>query len=388
MRARLLLLSAPLFCTQGSGGLTFTLEVVQLADAPRRLAASDLDGDRDVDLFVLADRQGDSALLQALTNDGAGGLSLGWSEIQAAGTLPLPWDVDLADTDGDGDADLLYVIPSGAPYERFNDGQGHFDEFGHVPAFALRAEQNPADLDEDGDVDLVYYEEDIIGYFGTLEGQGDGSFDFDLSTEVFGGLGSFDLARRFDLGTGEGSGDPSGDLTGDGLRDTVMASTNGLQLIAGKPPSGGSALPGWSAPQSLGVTDCADVIQVDLDGDARPDVAASVPSMNAVVVFLALPSGGLGEPSFYIAGRKPNAIASADLDLDGHVDVVVANPTTSSLTVLRGSAGGVLLAPEPHLVGRRPTDVAAADLDGDGDLDLAVACAISRRVALLFNDTL
>ena len=381
MRSRLWLVSAPLLFAQGSGDLTFTLGVVQLADGPRRVAAADLDGDGDVDLCVVSQAAGSNARLQVLENQG-GAFAFGWSLVQGIGTLGEPWDVDLVDTDGDLDLDLLYALPSGEPFQRFNDGAGGFDLTGELPASSAvpRAEQNLADMDGDGAVDLVYSELDLFGYFGTHAGNGDGSFQ-PFPNDV--PSGAFDFANRFDLGLQSGSGD----LNGDGLRDAVMASTSGLTLLRGKAPTFGT-LPGWVQPETILGQACRDVVVVDLDGDAHPDVLATVPALNAVAVLLGMPPGAPGAPTFYVAGRKPDAIAVADLDLDGFQDVVVANPTTSSVTVLRGAAGGVLLAPEAHLVGRRPTDIAAADLDGDGDVDLAVTCAISRRVALLFNDTL
>ncbi|HZL99137.1 MAG TPA: FG-GAP-like repeat-containing protein, partial [Planctomycetota bacterium] len=246
-----LLQVAVVLVAAGSGGLGFWKSIVDVPDVPKRLDAADLDGDGDVDLFVLADAAGEASSLQVLLNDG-GQFTPGWSATQSLSEQDLPWDLDLADTDNDGDADALYLLPYGAPYQRFNDGDAGFDDLEFVPTFAGRAEQEPVDMDDDGDIDLVYYEEDIVGYLGTLQGSGDGSFEFDLSTETW-GLGSFDLARRIEIG----------DIDGDGLRDAAMASKNGLQFIPTRPPGAGSTLPGFFDSETLYVTACADVDLAD-----------------------------------------------------------------------------------------------------------------------------
>jgi hypothetical protein len=374
---RLVLLVALLLIVGGSGGLTFVLTNVDVDGAPRRLDAADLDGDGDIDLFVLADGDGQSASLQVLRNDG-GTFSSGWSALESADSDDLPWDVNLADTDGDGDRDVLYVHPAANPRERFNDGAGNFPTTGFIDSFSQRAQQEPADTDENGDVDLVYLEADIVGYFGTMKGKGDGTFDWDVSTETI-VPGSADTACRFVLG----------DVTGDGWPDAAMASINGLQFMRGEGPDGGSTLPGFiPSVLKLYPKACLDVVLVDLNGDGRLDIVASVPSSNCVAVLVTRASGQPGPARLFSAGTAPDAIAAADLDLDGNSDVVAANPTTKSVTVLRGTGSGGLFAPASLTVGRRPTDIVAADLDDDGDTDLAVTCALDGAVSVLLNDSL
>ena len=313
--------------------------------------------------------------LQVLLND-AGGFSPGWSVTEAVGSLTEPWDLDLADTDGDGDLDLLYVVPSGGPAMRSNDGRGQFDEMVYLPAFALRAHQEPADVDGDGDIDIVYLEEDIIPYFGTLEGDGTGDFQFNLFTEIYSGLGWFDLQRRFELA----------DMDDDGLLDTLLAGKSGLKFIRGRPPTFGD-MPGWDNPVPILDLPCLDVVLVDLDGDGRLDVVTSVPSQQGVVVLLTQPSGTLGPPRVFAAGPVPDALAAADLDLDGHADIIVTDPRSQTVSVLRGKGDGTLHLPQDIAVDRRPSDVVAADFDQDGDIDLAVACAGASSVSLLVNTT-
>lgn len=374
---RLAIVAVSLLAATGVGGLVLKPTLVDVQDAPRRLDAADLDGDGDVDLFVVADGAGEAASLQVLLNDG-GDFTPGWTAAESSSSGTLPFDVDLADTDNDGDPDVLYVLPfGGSPKQRFNDGTGQFSSAAYLPVYAPRAEQEPADFDADGDVDIAYFEEDITGYFGTMQGDGSGSFEFDFSTETWFGLfGTFDLGRRIELG----------DLTGDGIPDAAMASTNGLGFFESGPiGSSASGLPKWQNQVELYLQPCADVALADLDGNARLDIMATVPSLHSIVVFVHATSG-FSLPRFYPAGAGPLAMATTDLDLDGHVDVVVTN-SNNRLNVLLGTGTGGFLPPKGFRVGKQPVDVVAADFDDDGDDDLAVACSQAGHVTVLLNNT-
>ncbi|HZL99007.1 MAG TPA: FG-GAP-like repeat-containing protein [Planctomycetota bacterium] len=353
---------------------------VALGDTPRRLAAADLDGDGDTDLFVVERIDNDHAELQVLLNDG-GQFNPGWSAVDPAHNAEssVVWDADLADTDADGDVDVVYVVPFGTPCQRFNDGQGQFGPLVGVPTYSFKFENELEDLDGDGSADLVYYEPDIFFdlWFGTMKNAGSGTFLWVSSAFVM-LTADIESHRRIALG----------DVTGDGLRDAAFTSlVSGLRLFRGVPPAPGETIPGWYVPQLISTKPCADAVMVDLDGNGHLDLVASVPPLDSVFVWLAGASGELIRPQRFPAGESPDALAAADLDLDGAPDIVVTNPTTGAVHVLAGAGGGSLQAPVRVHVGAGPTDIVAADLDGDGDSDLAVTCASAGHVALLFNAT-
>ena len=359
-----------------AGELHFTKVNVASTASPRRLAAADLDGDLFVDLMVMQAGSEGSALLQVYRNAGGLGPAIpGWSMPAWDSGASYVADVDLADTDLDGDDDVVFCVGLGAPGQRFNDGLGQFDEWGYVPTLSVRFENALLDMNGDQAVDLVYYEPDFFGdsYFGTMVGDGNGNFGWGSNELQF--LEDGDPHRRIALG----------DITGDGLIDCVLTSVteSGLGLFEAKP---GTPVPDWKLPKLVYAPACNDAVIADLDDDGRPDLVATAKDLDAVVVFMTTHAGTVGKPRFFPAGDAPDALVVADFDLDGVPDVMAANPTQGTVQVFRGTGTGGFGPARALRVGQAPNDIATADFDNDGDLDAAIACA--DHITLLFNDSL
>lgn len=242
---------------------------------PRDLA--DFDGDGELDLLAT-----DASLhVFVVPGDGAGGLG---TPIDYAFTMPQVTfgnSVRGGDVDGDGRADLLFLLPlpqtvvpgSNATYAEWlhvvhNDGLLHFTV---VDSFALQYTTSngsgsfgqlvPADFDGDHVLDVQIANascgSDSYRFWGLFRGLGGGAFAAagDASDA---GNSPCDLV--------------AGDLNGDGLPDLVRTNWNGgltFRVSTFTASGGSSFVP--SAFGNMGYSP-SDVFLADMDGDGHPDV--------------------------------------------------------------------------------------------------------------------
>jgi hypothetical protein len=113
-----------------------------------------------------------------------------------------------------------------------------------------------------------------------------------------------------------------------------------------------------------------DIVIADLNGDARPDIAASEDEQSDVAVVLQSEHGTFGWPQFFGAGRNTQSLAAGDFDRDGNPDLASADQWGKTLTVFlnqsRWSDAGPGLAGThgvPHLGGSGPL-LAGAPVQG------------------------
>jgi len=295
----------------GSGFVPAWTAAVQ--PVARGLASGDLDRDGRPDIAVASAK---SPLVSLLFPDASGGVRVATGEAGMA-----PFDVAIADFDGDGMLDVAVANESnGAPTMRgdvtilYGDGRGSFPHSRTLPAGTFPAHLATADLDGDGRPDLA-----AVNW---------GSADVSV------------FRTR-----------PTGELA----------------------PSATVALGGGPA---------YGLAAADLDGDGVPDLA-TVDTTGAVQLLRNDGRGTLTVVPLPPVGGGARDVQVADLDGDGRADLVTADTLDGTVSILRNQGGGRFAPRQVVAVGSRPRTVAAADLNGDGLCDLAVTEGGIGKVALL-----
>ena len=301
---------------EGDDGPEWT---VQLDGIPRDLAEADLDGDGDLEFVCIG---GDRSLW--VFGWGTGGGADAWLSDEAPiewRTEAVPYSLDAADLDGDGNTELVIVHAA------------------HLATLVL------------GDFTLEGPRMRHSTYAGqTPRGSAVADFDGD-------GVPDLAIANRDSLAVSLAHGmAPDPDATGpEGTRAAFAA---------------GPRTPVGGFPNSIAAG--------DLDGDGLPEVLALNSKDDTLSV---LPNhwastGSLGPAITLPVGPSPRAVTTADLNADGHGDValILVDGGTSRVRLLFGQGPGGSLRLEPTAadlpLGRSGSDLTILDLDRDGDLDL------------------
>lgn len=348
-------------------------------------AFADIDGDRDLDLFVGFDGRPN----RLYRNDGGT-----FTDVAAAAgvadarpTRAAAW----GDADADGDPDLLlgFTPAPGASVLRFYRNAGGVFTDGTAAAgltIATGAVRQPVwvDVDADGDLDLfVAFRDRANALFRN---------DAGVFSDVAPALGLADARRAvgavwfdadedgdLDLAVAHMDGDANALFRNDGTRFVDVAEAAGVAW-------------GGRAPKHPGrgtVRVCA----ADVDADGRFDLLAA----NYGPLGLALNQGGgrfveAAEAWGLAIDSRYDSCAPADIDHDGRLDLYVNGTVTNGVSwqdSLLRHTGRTFVDVTPPVLRAFQADhgVQWADVDGDGDLDLALTGARADGMhALLRND--
>ncbi|MFM9996288.1 MAG: FG-GAP repeat domain-containing protein [Phycisphaerales bacterium] len=350
-------------------------------------AFGDMDGDGDPDAVVINVNPHNQAnpkvfFLTVLLNHGDGVFD------PAQEPYPVGWEgTDVALGDLDGDMDLDAAVPNARDNTvsiLFNNGDGTLAPHVTYPVGSMPRCLRIADLDDDRDPDLVVLNT-VSNDVSILLNTRDGTF----APEV-----------RVFVGNVSPRGDPNlnfaypgpflavGDLNGDGHPDIAVPCKTQVRLLFNN-GSGGFALA--ASHPAVAFPNAYSVVIADLDGDFKPDLAAtslyggSVGGPNCLSVMRNLGSGVFAPTIAYNAGwsnsltavQWATSLTVGDIDGDTDLDLVVGHEVTNAPVLLLRNRGDGTFDPKQEIkAGQGPWHVRLADLNTDGRLDLGVTSGV------------
>jgi hypothetical protein len=255
--------------------------------------------------------------------------------------------VIVADVNGDGIPDVV-ALDGATIATLLGNGNGTFHTGpGSTPGGSV-FDGVPIDLNGNGKIDLI-----VSAYrmgLGVLFGNGDGTFQ----PPTYYPTGSDTLQGYVVVG----------DFNGDGIPDAVIPADSGIWLFTGK--GGGVFNQGvLTSITPYEATQGAHVVAADFNGDGHLDLAVAYRPVGEETGFMVLFGNGNGTfqtPVFY-PGTDPICMVVADINGDGRPDLVVSGPT-----IYINNGKGALLGP---ISASLPSNqFAVGDVNGDGIPDL------------------
>ncbi|MHC5053654.1 MAG: FG-GAP-like repeat-containing protein [Planctomycetota bacterium] len=337
------------------------------------LAWGDYDADGWMDLLVSGyyNTTGSNVLwLFHNESDGGAGRTL----VEATGHDIAPdrmASLSWADSDGDGDLDLLFQGYSNRTRYYTNDGDGTFTNVGSPGDlyFQYMGCADWADHDNDGDLDAT-----VTGVYMDLPNP-NANKTFVYVNDGAGALGAtpLDLPQGVNFSAVDwGDWDNDGDLDLAVIGDTDATATK--TSYGGVFVNDAGSFTASTFGTILKLMD-GDVEWGDFDGDGDLDVAAAGHVTPSSYTGRILENTGSDFAiAQYVAGLYNASVAWGDVDNDGDLDLGVAGTIGfGAIFKLYRNEGGTLVDTGSEAFGAYSGGIAWCDYDGDGDLDLAVA---------------
>ena len=404
------------FLNTGNGNLTASPEVdttvqdaIEFSAGPGQyVILSDVNGDQNPDLLMeYFDTNSNQVVISVSLGQGNAAGTFGPLQTAAAssdglagGLFPNP-AFQVADLNGDGHPDLVYLPGDGTAALALGNGNGTFSAPGtvlnniFVPLVGTDSQIiQVGDFNSDGLPDLLIYSANALAVY-----TGDGFGLFSAAPDGQFAVNSFDPSGVLLLPFFPQEPAPA-DFDGDGNLDVPVADAvyGTFSLVHGlgngRFRAQPAVAPNNASTTSPNNTEAADNIQVaavgDVNGDGLTDVLAidySNLDLNGAPdadIGLSNGKGGFSFstviPAATLIGSGAAAVVPAlsDFNNDGHFDLLLL--TANGLSVALSQPNGTLAAPVPLNFPVPAADcsdgnVAIGDINGDGNLDFVMAYA-------------
>lgn len=343
--------------------------------------------------------------------------------------LQFPYSAVVGDFNGDGHVDIATTsfTQTGGVSVLLGKDDGTFQAHVDSPTGQSPTAIATGDFNGDGKLDLVVADSSPTNaLLSTLIGNGDGTFQNNISQTVPGPLGSlavgdFNGDGKLDvaavtfntsvvsifLGHGDGSfaapvqystgpmaqSPPyhnvlTGDFNGDGKLDLAVATDNGIAVLLGN--GDGTFQPFSLVPSLLSYDPGDDLLALaDFNGDGKLDI---IRSTQTGIINVALGNGdgtfqqGTGFQIPAILNTESAVVG--DFNGDGKLDLAFASQSSDVVTILFGNGDGTF---EGHIeysvpsVSNNVNFMLAGDFNGDGALDMALADFDAGEVSVFIN---
>lgn len=322
------------------------------------MVCGDVDNDGNNDIVTATFDSNSSQVISVLLNDGKGNFRQG-PTIPYTGNFAT--SLTLADMDGDGKPDLVFMV-QGALYYLRNNGGG---SFAAPVTLAVPAGDNTsmavADFNEDGKPDIAYAARNSttgLDEMHLLVNQGAGTFIDEIAPGISGEAGYF----------------AQGDFNLDGHVDLVIeqeASFQSLPIVEAQVYFGQGNGTFVAGPVSTVETNAFQTFQLvvgDFDHDGMPDVAAengdAVPGH--IVLLWGDGSGNFSRQQ--VNGPQGFSLTTGDVNGDGIPDIIIPD-RFGIISVVLGQNNRNFPSPS-SFVPNLAAPMSVGDVTGNHELDL------------------
>lgn len=350
----------------------------------------DFDGDGKVDVGTAGNKSTSVRILRN-TSSGAGNVNFAAATTLSLGTKTLR--IRCGDLDGDGKSDMVITEDGDGHrvfvYRNTSSGPGNFSFNGQSINIGRKTTTTAiADLDGDGKPEVIISNQDV-NTITVLKNQ---------STP-----GSITLAATPYTITIPGAATTDGlavdDLNGDGRPEIVtgqyQTNFSNLFIVANNSTPGTLSL---TSVTTISLAASVKNIRVgDLDGDRKPDIAATLLLSSSIAVLHNTSTGStlsFATPKSVSTVSIPVGLDFGDLDGDGKPDISVVSIGNKQMTVLNNTStpGNISFTSSNVNLSYISRHVKIGDVDGDGKPDIVFAsvdddnnAVVASKVSVLRN---